>query len=130
MKERRALTILVVLAAFAACGGERLPAASARPEGQKWYCASGSWVACGRTKDECTEQNVRIGTRVVNPGDPPKGDECAQQPTAVCFTFVDGESNKTVYDCFVDRVQCEGYLKEAARSPTAFKDTSVCGTWD
>jgi len=123
----------LLFAAFvlgSACGGERLPVSAARPEGTRWFCAHGNWSACGRTRDSCPDENVRVGSRIVSPGDVPKPEQCVEQPTAVCYTYFDPSVRKSLYDCFVDRIECEGYLKEAARSPAQHQDLSVCGTWD
>lgn len=121
---------VATVAGLSSCGGERLPAASARPEGTRWFCARGAFSACGRSSVACSAENGRIGSRVVHPGDPPKDGECDEQDTAVCFTYFSPTKGKQMFDCFKDRIECEGYLKEATRSAGSYKDLSVCGTWD
>jgi hypothetical protein len=124
------LSFAVVACGAPSCAGERLPAASARPEGTRWFCAKGGFSACGRSSVACSAENGRIGSRVVNPGDPPKDGDCEEQDTAVCFTYFSPTKGKQMFDCFRDRIECEGYLKEASRSEANYKDLSVCGTWD
>lgn len=125
-----ALVAVAAVVAVVACGGERLPVSSARPIGERWFCAHGSFSACGRDVQACVDENARIGSRVVNPGDRPTKDQCEEQPMAVCYTYVSPTVGKTLYDCFHDRIECEGYLKEAARAPGEHKELSVCGSWD
>ncbi|GAC1537354.1 MAG: hypothetical protein NVS3B10_01630 [Polyangiales bacterium] len=112
------------------CAGQRNPTLDARPAGLQWFCAQGSWSACGRTREQCPDDNVRIGSRVVSPGEPPKAAACVEQRTAVCYTYVAPASGTTRYDCFRDRIECEGYRREALRSPGEHRDLSVCDTWD
>jgi hypothetical protein len=126
----RPFRLFLAVVVVAACGGERLPVSSARPTGTRWFCAHGNWVACGRTAETCPEENRRVGTRIVNPGDLPKPEQCQEQELATCYTYFDPTVRKTLYDCFVDRIECEGYLKEAERSPAQHQDLSSCGTWD
>ncbi|GAC1548466.1 MAG: hypothetical protein NVS3B10_12050 [Polyangiales bacterium] len=121
------------LAAFVAlvgCAGQRRPASEAQPAGLQWFCAQGSWSACGRTREQCPEDNARIGSRVVSPGAPPEAAACVEQATAVCYTYVAPSLGKTRYDCFRDSIECEGYRKEALRSPGEHRDLSVCDRWD
>jgi hypothetical protein len=125
-----AISSMTVLVAMLCCGGERLPVSSARPEGSKWWCAQGSYVACGRDAAACASENAQVGSRIVGAGDPPRADECKEQPLATCYTYVDASSHQAQYDCFRDRGTCETYRKEAERAPTQYAELSVCGTWD
>jgi len=110
--------------------GSNIPEPSARPFGTKWYCGEGNYTGCGRTPEDCETENKRIGSRVVQPGPVPRPNECKQQPTAVCYTYVQHAGSKKIGDCFTDKRECEAMLKEAHRAEGEHKQLSECGTWD